>query len=287
MALWIGWAVYGAITHQGLTGWIEDLFLRAFRGSSTKLALLLAVLAGTPAFVLWGALLRRSGLISKPTTIAWLRPRRTGGLASKGTTPGRQRAGVRAQVALGLLTAALGIVVGAVFGPRTFPDPVDRSKSAPLVDLDAFTGSVPNASRVRLRGVVHGRLSVGFEEKGAGGTRTAHVFTPVTARAWTPEEPVVFVLESSAEASSLAATPTFPLDVHLRRNALPTFARSAFERAGLSVAPVSWIADSSADATGFHLTLAVSLGLFIVGLTVAVIPRARARAAAGSSDRPR
>ena len=139
VALWICWAVWGAITHQGLTGWIEDLSIRAFHGSSTKVALLLAILAGTPLFVP-GASAGAGGAGPEDTPP---------GCGNAAGSPGRAGQEPRPGRSIGRHRLASPRWASCRGGrrPSQFPNPTTYP-GCPLVDLDASSEASRGAGRV-------------------------------------------------------------------------------------------------------------------------------------------
>jgi hypothetical protein len=274
---WMCWVLYGAYTHQGVIGWIESVSLRLFGSSSSRIAILLAMLAGVVVVIPVAVLLSKLGVISRATVEAVARPvRASPPISATALSPEGLRRRGRSRLLLGLVIAAAGVGLGILLGSQTYASPVDAA-AAPLLDLDAFSGEIPAGERVNLRGSFQARMTYGYEEKARTGSRTAHRFTPVTSRSWQRGDPLLFVLERSGESIQPLPGEVATMNVRLRRNALPTFVRAEYERVGFSFASRYWVADPSPDETLFFASLTVSFLLVLGGLAFGLSEWKRAR----------
>jgi hypothetical protein len=127
-------------------------------------------------------------------------------------------------------------------------------------------------------------LAAGYRETSSGSSSsTIYRYIPLTAKAWTPGTPVRFFLaeieHDDGRRDGIAMIPAPGrrphYEGHLRRNAMPTLARGAFERHGVRLTEPYWvISNDSMEAIGLvmligGLGLALGLGVIIAGMQAA------------------
>lgn len=270
--VYAAYLVYGAGTHRGLMGWIEDLSMRLFHWSRMGLNLLLAMFAGIVVCSLALATLYqlKRALFGVRTSGA---PR--GALPPKPTRPVHSSAlqGARGLI-VGTVVAVVALAGTIALAMWAHAVEVDPVAPAPALDLDSFSRTPPASSRVALGGWFHDRLTVSYEEKTSGRTEI-HDFTPVTSTRWKPGEPVSVILETTGRLAPVR--PGTTLNVRLRPNDLPAFVKNEYERSGMRLTDPYWVADRSADQRLLQFILGLGLLVVVLALSLGLVQWRRRR----------
>jgi len=275
MAAWAAYVLHSEVSGQGVVGWVTDLAVQQFGTASSDLCLLAALVIGViPIGLVFRGLARAFGVTLVPP---------------RGTLPAGTPGQIRRRAVLGgiaILLAAAGLIT--IVLPRP-----DGSPAVPF-DLDAADAAPPDAPRVAVIGTPQPDLAAGYRETSSGSSSTIYRYIPLTAKTWTRGAPVRFFLaeieHDDGRRDGIAMIPAPGrrphYEGHLRRNAMPTLARGAFERNGMRLAEPYWvISNDSMEAIGLvmligGLGLALGLGVIIAGM------QAARRVAMGPPRRP-
>lgn len=257
MATWAAYVLHSEVSGQGIVGWVTDLAVQQFGTASTNLCLLAALAIGViPIGIVFRLAARAFGVVL---------------VAPRGTLPAGTPAQIRRRAVLGgiaILLAAAGLV--AIVLPRPAgspPVPVDLD--------DAGNAAPPDAQRVAVMGTPRPGLAAGYRETSdTSSSTTIHRFIPLTPKTWAPGTPVRFFLAQTersddAHRESILALPGSDgrtrYEGHLRRNAMATLARGAFERNGVRIAEPYWVIGNDSEQTMGMVLLISCLG-FALGL---------------------
>ena len=174
---------------------------------------------------------------------------------------------------------AIGLILAGIAGLcflRTILLPsVDAPPQRLVLDEISPTASVPEHKTI-LVGTLQRKYRVRYSEalrgRASGGVSFAHSFIPVTASAWTPDQPVRFLVDGSdATASGL-----------LLRGKLPGYVRMALEKKGLRVAGDAMVLSTDPDfgRVPWYVTAALSsIGAVVFLLIGFLVPWAQSKPA--------
>jgi hypothetical protein len=263
LTLWAAYVFHSESNGQGIVGWVTDLAVQRFGTASADLCLGAAMLIGIPI----GLVFR---LIALALGIRLVHPfRRRRGELPAGTPSQIRRAAVLG--AIGIVAAAA--LLTAITLPRN-----DGAPALPL-DVDAPDAAVPaNGARVAAIGTPRPELAAGYRETSSQ-THRAKIFRyiPLTPKDWTPDRPVRFFLadtQSSDDASSQGIIAVADVDHRtrydgrLRRNSLPTLARSALAGQSVRLAETYWVISND---TAQMMTWTLMIGAIGFALALALI----------------
>ena len=267
MVLWAAYVLHSEVSGQGIVGWVTDLAVQQLGSASTNLCLLAAMAIGViPIGIVFRLAARAFGVTLVP---------------QRGTLPGGTPGQIRRRAVFGgiaILLAAAGLI--AIVLPRP-----DSSPAVPF-DLDAAaTAAPPEGPRVAVMGTPQPDLAAGYRETSSGSSSsTIHRYIPLTAKAWTPGTPVRFFLaeieHDDGRRDGIAMIPAPGrrphYEGHLRRNAMPTIARGAFERNGVRIAEPYWVIGNDSEEVIAMVMLIGGLG-FALGLASIIVGLRAAR----------
>ena len=265
LTLWAAYVFHSETDGQGIVGWVTDVAVQRFGTASTDLCLVAAMVIG---MIPIGLVFR---LIALVLGVRLIRPFRR--------RPGEMPAGTPSQIRRGAVLGAIGVLAAAGLLTAVTLPRNDRAPAVPLEVAAADTAVPANGVRVAAIGTPRPELAGGYRETSSQSQR-AKIFRyiPLTPKDWTPDRPVRFFLaetQSSEDASSqgILAVPGLDhrtrYDGRLRRNALPTLARSALEHQSVRVAETYWVISNDTSpmwtrtmmigVIGFALALALML----------------------------
>jgi len=262
MAVWMAYVLNNSIDGQGVVGWVTDRAVQQFGSASDNLCVLAALAIGTiPIGLVFRVIAWRLG-------IRLLRHRRRGELPP----------GTPSQIRRGAVLAAVGIsVAGVVLMLIAMPHD-DGAPPLPF-DLDAPGAAVPpDGSRVAVLGTPRPEIAAGYTESRGSTDTKVFQFIPLTPKDWTPQTPVRFFL---AEVDRTHESPTGIVAVpgpdqrmryhgQLRRNAMATLARGAFERHGVHVAATYWVIRNDGWEPMLRAIMIGGLGI-VLGLVLIIV----------------
>jgi hypothetical protein len=315
-----GYVLWSDIDESGLLGWMGSLSMRWFHASydvpNVLLALALYVpvarcLSAALAFTMPGlaAALAYDSAVNVRRSSPPVPARAPGGSFVQERPSSPMRVGASVIFFFVWLVVTFGALAGAIaFVSWNIAE--QRRAAAPLLSLDAFSGTVPASPRVTLEGWLRPRLAARYQSfsryPGRRGFsyRREGAFTPVTSANWKPGDSVSVLLETSTEkpddgfgfgraihwkpggdpsvgaggrTDDRAAPDKTRLNVRLRANDLPYFVKEAYLRSGMRLTDPYWVADTDSDARPFALALLGAVLLSVLLGTAGVMQRKRLR----------
>src|SRR5262249_2165906 len=148
---------------------------------------------------------------------------------------------------------------------------IGYQRSTEQLSYRPWTASSPGAPprTVELVGIAQTTFIIGYRET-IGGHTTVQRYVPVTPTGWQRSEPVRYLLRGASTAYTSAQgprsydprTPPFAIVIRgtLLKDDLPGVAATAFENAGVTLAPTVWVLDPRPHAEDEGLFVVASAG---------------------------